>query len=183
MSSLSFLFCWFLLSAFAFAPRVDGEANITINTATSKPTEWSADQIKTKLAGEVTTLSYTGHDGKHTSSVVPLLSVLKAAGVTTQLDPHPNKDPKIKHDELHYAVTVQGKDGYYVVLSIAELMSELGDRKAYLALDVDGKPWPEKETPMKLIMPDDQKPARWVHSVQSISVIKVEPPATQPAKE
>jgi hypothetical protein len=26
------------------------------------------------------------------------------------------------------------------------------------------------------------KPARWVHSVQTITVVKIDPPATQPGK-
>jgi DMSO/TMAO reductase YedYZ molybdopterin-dependent catalytic subunit len=61
-------------------------------------------------------------------------------------------------------------------------MADLDNRKIWLALDVDGKPLPDADGPMKLVVPDDAKPARWVHAVQSISVVKLEPPATQPAR-
>jgi hypothetical protein len=172
----------FMIGLILFTLHVSAADTVTINSATSKPAMWTVEQIKTKLAGDVTKLEYTGHDGKHTSTVVPLVSLLKAAGVMTQLEPHPAKDGKAKHAEMHYAVTVEGSDGYYAVLSLAELMPDLGNRKVWLALDVDGKSWPEKESPMKLIVPEDEKPARWVHSVRTISVVKVEAPATQPAK-
>jgi Oxidoreductase molybdopterin binding domain len=114
--------------------------------------------------------------------VVPLTSLLKAAGVDTELKKPTGNDPKNKHGEMHFAVIVQGSDGYFTVFSIGELMADLANRPVLIALDVDGKSWPATEAPVKLIVPDDQKPARWVHSVQSISVIKVELPATQPAK-
>jgi len=154
---------------------------ITVAGEVSKPGDWTADKIKTELAADLTTLSYTGHDGKHTSTVVPLVSLLKAAGVATQLKQDPKAAPGVKHAELHYVITVEGRDGYYMVFSIAELMKEIGNRKVYLALDADGKPWNETEAPMKLIALDDEKPARWVHSLQKITVMKITPSATQPA--
>ncbi len=157
--------------------------SITINGTVDKPGDWTADKLKTEFASDVTTISYVGHDGKHSSTAVPLVSLLKAAGVAMEMKPVPKgTTPKDKHAELHLAVIVQGRDGYFTVLSISELMAELGNKKVWLALDVDGKPWPEADQPMKLVIPDDAKPARWVHSVQSITVVKVEPPATQPSK-
>jgi DMSO/TMAO reductase YedYZ molybdopterin-dependent catalytic subunit len=176
---IAFLVC------LVFTATLHAAANdsITVNGTVDKPGEWTADKLKTELAADVTSISYTGHDGKHSSTAVPLVSLLKAAGVATQLgNPPKGTVGKDKHAELHFAVVVQGRDGYYTVLSISEIMAELGNKKIWLALDVDGKPWPEADAPMKLVIADDAKPARWVHSVQMISVVKVEPPATQPSK-
>jgi DMSO/TMAO reductase YedYZ molybdopterin-dependent catalytic subunit len=160
-----------------------GADAITIDGSVAKPGDWTIDRIRTEFADQITSLDYVGHDGPHTSKVVPLISLLKAAGVETQLKTA-KVAPNVKHAELHYAVVVQGRDGYYTVLSIAELMPEMSKNKFYLALDVDGKPWPATEAPMKMIASDDGKPARWVHSVQTISVVKLEPvaAATQPVK-
>jgi DMSO/TMAO reductase YedYZ molybdopterin-dependent catalytic subunit len=156
---------------------------VTVTGAVDKPGDWTVDKLKTDLSADVTSITYTGHDGKHTGNAVPLVSLLKAAGLQTDL-PMPPKGvaARQKHAEMHYAVMVEGKDGYVAVFSIAELMPDLGNRHIYLALDVDGKPWPEKESPLKLVASDDVKPARWVHNVTKITVVKIEPPATQPAK-
>lgn len=174
-----------VLSLIALCALIGANAandKVTIAGAVDKPGEWTVARIKADLAADITTITYTGHDGKHTSSAVPLASLLKAVGVQTELKPPPKGvDPKAKHGEMHFAVTVQGRDGYFAVFSIAELMTDLGNRHIWLALDVDGKPWPAAEAPMKLVVPDDEKPARWVHSVETISVVSVGAPATQPA--
>jgi hypothetical protein len=175
-ATIAFLFCICLTASLRAGDTV------TV-TGTDKSTDWTVAKLKSDLAADVTTITYTGHDGKHTSTAVPLVSVLKAAGVQAELkNPTKGTDPKARHPEMHMVVTVQGRDGFYVVLSLAELMPELGNKKVWLALDVDGKPWPDADVPMKLVVADDEKTARWVHSVQTISVTKVDPPSTQPAK-
>jgi DMSO/TMAO reductase YedYZ molybdopterin-dependent catalytic subunit len=156
---------------------------VTVNGAVSKPGDWTVDRIKSELADDVTSIQYSSRDGKHSSKAVPLVSLLKAAGVVTQLKQDAKADPRGKHGELHYVVTVEGSDGYYAVMSIAELLAEVGDRKVWLAIDMDGKPLSDKDGPAKLIVPDDQKPARWVHSVKTVSVVKVAPPTTLPMGE
>ncbi len=162
------------------APASDG---ISLGGIVDKPGDWTVVRLKRELAADVTSVDYTGHDGKHTSTAVPLVSLLKAAGAATELkQPAKGVTGAEKHAEMHYAVVVQGRDGYFAVFSIGELMADLANRKIYLALDEDGKPLPDADGPMKLIVPDDGKPARWVHGVQSVSVVKVEPAATQPAR-
>jgi DMSO/TMAO reductase YedYZ molybdopterin-dependent catalytic subunit len=164
------------------AAALHADSAVSVTGAVAKPGDWAVDRIKSELSADVASVEYSGHDGKHTASAVPLVSLLKASGVVTQLKQDPKADPKSKHDELHYVVTVEGSDGYYTVLSAAELLAEVGNHKAWIAIDEDGKPLADKEGPMKLIVPDDQKPARWVHSIKTISVVKIEAPATQPAR-
>jgi hypothetical protein len=137
--------------------------------------------LKSELSADITSITYTGKDQKHTSNAVPLVALLKASGVSTQLKADPTADPKTKHHELRLVVVVQGNDGYTAVFSLAELLGELGNRPVWLAFDADGQPLPAADGPLKLIVPDDQKPARWVHAVRSISVVDVTP-TTQPAK-
>ncbi len=169
-----------LAASLRAAPASDG---ISVGGIVDKPGDWTVVRLKRELAADVTSVDYTGHDGKHTSTAVPLVALLKAAGAATELkQPAKGVTGAEKHAEMHYAVVVQGRDGYFAVFSIGELMTDLDNRKIYLALDEDGKPLPDADGPMKLIVPDDGKPARWVHGVQSVSVVRVEPAATQPAR-
>lgn len=178
---LCWIACW-LIAGVALGADA-GADKITVGGAVDKPGDWTVARIKAELAADVTTISYSAHDGKHTSTAVPLAALLKATGAQTQLaQPPKGVDARNKHSEMHYTVIVEGRDGYFALFSIAELMSDLGNRHVYLALDADGKPFSDAEAPMKLVVPEDEKPARWVHSVQTISLVKVERPATQPAK-
>jgi hypothetical protein len=172
--------CWIILLVSLLATAAGAADSMSITGAVTKPGDWTVEKLKTDLAADVTSITYTGHDGKHTSSAVPLVALLKAAGMTTDL-PQPPKgiDPKTKHAETHYAVIVEGSDGYIAVFSLAELMPDLGNRHVYLALDVDAKAWSDKDAPAKLVAIDDVKPARWVHSVKTITVVKIERPTTQ----
>ena len=156
--------------------------SVSITGTIDKPGDWTVDRVRTELAADVATISYTGHDGKkHTSMAVPLLSLLKASGLQTQLKSSPNADPKTKHFELRLAVAVQGHDGYVAAFSLSELQPDLGNRHVWLAFDTDGQPLAASDGPMKLVASDDAKPARWVHAVQTISVVNVAPPTTKPS--
>jgi DMSO/TMAO reductase YedYZ molybdopterin-dependent catalytic subunit len=152
---------------------------ISVDGCVSKPDDWTVARLKSELSADIGTVSYTTKDQKHTSSAVPLVALLKASGVSTQLKADPTADPKTKHHELRLVVVVQGVDGYVATFSLAELLGELGNRPAWLAFEMDEKPLSATEGPLKLIVPDDQKPARWVHAVRSISVVDITP-TTQP---
>jgi len=56
------------------------------------------------------------------------------------------------------------------VLSLGELLPSIGHHPAWLALDQDDQPLSATDAPIKLIVPDDAKPARWVHGVQELSI-------------
>jgi hypothetical protein len=70
-------------------------------------------------------------------------------------------------------VLVKGRDGYGVVFSLPELMAAVGNRTVWVALEEDGKPLAESDGPVRLIVPDDNAPARAVHEVGEIEVVEV----------
>jgi hypothetical protein len=166
-----------VLSFFAAAVSADPGA-IHISGAVAQPSDWTADQLKTQFAAQIKSIDYQSHGQKHTSAAVPLLAVLKAAGVGTDLKMDPKADPKTKNAALRMILVVRGNDGYTVAVTLAELLPEIGNQDAWLALDADGAPLHENEAPAKLIMPSDVKPGRWVHGIASISV--VDPNAEKP---
>ncbi|MGD0139842.1 MAG: molybdopterin-dependent oxidoreductase [Tepidisphaeraceae bacterium] len=154
---------------------------VHVDGAVDKPGDWTTTRVKSELAADLTSISYVSHGQKHVSDAVPLLSLLKAAGVQTQVQMDPNADPKTKNYGLRLVVDVEGRDGYIVVFSLAELLADIGNRHVWLALDMDGQPLTQRDGPMKLIVPEDAKPVRWVHAVQTISVVNGAAPTTRPA--
>lgn len=83
----------------------------------------------------------------------------------------PAADPKDKNFPLRLVVVVTGRDGYVAAFSLAELLTDVGNTDAWLALDLDGKPLPQAHGPAKLIVPADQKPARWVRGIGTIWIL------------
>ncbi len=174
-----------LLAIFAVlvSSMAAGPADEAIHIAGSgaKPSDWGVKQIRQKLAGEIKPVEYNSKGAKRVFDCVPLASVLKAAGVDTDFAMNGAAGPKLKNPQMRMAVMVRGRDGYGAVFSLAELLPMVGHRDVWLALDMDGKPLADADGPTRLIVPDDQMPARGVHQVASIDVIDLSPAATQPA--
>ncbi len=151
-------------------------ATIHISGPSTQPSDWTADQLKTQFAAQIKSIDYQSHGQKHTSNAIPLLSLLKTAGVAADLKEDPKADPKTKNSTLRLVIVVRGNDGYTVALSLADLLPQIGDQEAWLALDADGSPLPANESPAKLILPSDVKPGRWVHGIATISILDVNAP-------
>jgi hypothetical protein len=164
------------------APSSAGaEEGVRVTATDGTATTWTAARIKEVLATEMKPLEHTSHGQKHTSTAVPLLAVLKAAGIPVALKMDPKADPHVKNYNLRLAVVVQAGDGYTATFSLGELLPEVGGRESWLALDEDGKPLTERDGPMKLIVPTDQKPSRWVRNVTSVTVVDPTAATTRPA--
>jgi len=170
-----------VLASATTAFSAESELAVHVGGEVSKPGDWTVSRIQGELASEIKSVQYASKGQSHTSNCVSLLSILKAAGVQTELKMDPKADPKLKNYELRLAVVVEGRDGYVATFSLAELLADVGNRPVWLALDVDGQPLELRDEPMKLIVPEDQKPARWVHAIQTITVINAASPTTQPA--
>ena len=111
-----------LLSFFAVSALADSPA-VHISVASTQPSDWTADQLKTQFASQIKSIDYESHGQKHTSNAIPLLAVLKAADVGTDLKMDPKADPKTKNAALRMIVVVRGSDGYTVSISLAEVAS------------------------------------------------------------
>src|SRR5258708_25091617 len=149
----------------------NAEEAMRIVTPDGASQSWTAARIKSDLASEISSCEYQGRDGKRTSSGVPLLALLKSAGVPVALQMDPHADPHVKNANLRLVVTIQGGDGYTVAFSLAELMPDIGGREAWLALDEDGKHLPHRDGIAKLILPADPKPGGWVRNVTTIRIV------------
>jgi hypothetical protein len=156
---LSLLFATGALSAAsATAPstfRVEG--------AVTKAAAWSVPQIERDLASEIKTLSYTQKGKKYSARCVPLLALIRAS--------EPHYTDETKHPELRFLVKVQGRDGYSVWFSLAELLPEFGNGKVYIALDVNGEALSGDEAPVRLLVPGEKDHGRWIYGIASIVLV------------
>ena len=96
-------------------------------------------------------------------SGVPLADLLARIGV-------PN-DPHGKDMRLYLAA--EGADGYVVTLSLAEVLPTFHPGDILVADALESKPIGETG-PLQLIVSEDKRPARWVHSIVAIKVQPVE---------
>ena len=94
---------------------------------------------------------------------IPLSALLRAAKALPE-------EP-LRGAGLSNYVLVTARDGYRAVFSLAELEPTLGNHQVLLVDRCAGQPLPEKEGPLRLIAPDESRPARWVRQVQSITVV------------
>lgn len=99
------------------------------------------------------------HGHKVEASGVDLLQVLRAAGVTPP--------EQIRGAALRQVLIASARDGYVVAFSWAELDPALGGRRVFVLHD-GLKP---DEGPLRLVVPADARPARWVRQLETLRLI------------
>ncbi len=100
-------------------------------------------------------------DANETYSGVPLATLLAKINAPTGKD--------LRGEAMTRYLVATGSDGYAVVLSLAEVDSGFRDSQAIIADARDGQPL-GKNGPFQLIVPEDKRPARWVHNLVSITL-------------
>ena len=174
IKSLQWMACGILAVLLAKTPFVfsdEPSESVHIGGAGIPATDWNVDQLQKQFAKEIAPVEYTGHGQKHVYQCVALVSLLKAAGVPVEFKMDPKADPKLKSYPLRFVAVVRGRDGYVVAFSLAELLPDIGNRHVWVALDEDGQPISEQDGPIRLLSPDDQKPARGVHQLAEITIV------------
>jgi DMSO/TMAO reductase YedYZ molybdopterin-dependent catalytic subunit len=179
---ISHLLCFFAVVITAASTPLSAEPEKTIHVSgvVAQPSDWSEARLEKEFAADMRTVQYTSHGGQHSAKCVALVTLLKAAGVQTELKMDPKADPKVKNYPLRFVVMVAGRDGYTAAFSLGELMPEVGNEAVWLAVEVDGKPLADADGPARLIVPGDDKPARNVHAVGTITIVDGAKATTQP---
>jgi DMSO/TMAO reductase YedYZ molybdopterin-dependent catalytic subunit len=104
----------------------------------------------------------TEHGSAANFEGVLLRDVLSQAGVPA--------GTAIRGQVLSWVVVIDAADGYRAVFALAELDPAFTERLVLLADTRDGKPLPTQEAPLRLVVPDEKRPARWVRQVLRITV-------------
>ena len=145
----------------ALAQASGGTARLEISGAVRTPLFLSAADLK---AMPRTTVRTGGQGGQLTQAWegVALSELLQRAGVPQGED---LGGPWL----AAYAVAVAA-DGYRVVFAVAELDAAFGDAQVLVADTLDGAPLAEGLGPFRLIVPGDERAARWVRMLKSVTI-------------
>jgi hypothetical protein len=77
---------------------------------------------------------------------------------------------ELRGKALTIYLVIEADDGYRVLFTLPELDSLFTDKVVLLADRRDGKPLSEKEGPLRIVVPDEKRQARWIRRVKSIVV-------------
>jgi|RhiMetdeSRZDD1v2_1073273.scaffolds.fasta_scaffold13123_6 hypothetical protein len=134
---------------------VDGEVQPPLKLSRSDLEKLPRQSVKTK-----------GPDGKESEfEGVALIEILRLAGVRT--------GDQLRGNYLAIYVLVKAADRYQVVFSLPELDPVFTDRLTLLADRRDQKPMGGSEDPLRIVIPDEKKHARWVRQVISLTIRRV----------
>ncbi|MGH9834612.1 MAG: molybdopterin-dependent oxidoreductase [Blastocatellia bacterium] len=156
-----------LLAAVASAQTTQTAApavSLSVSGEVEKPLKLTAADLA-KLPQR--SIRAKGHDGKEAEFTgVPLVEVLKLAGVKFGED--------LRGKNLALYLLVEAADGYRAVYALPELDPAYTDKVILLADKRDSKPMDAKEGPLRIVVPDEKRQARWVRQVTGL-VIKRAP--------
>jgi hypothetical protein len=67
----------------------------------------------------------------------------------------------------------EANDGYRVIFALAELDPGFTDSQVIVACARNGKPLAEGQGPLRIIAPQDKRPARWIRMGKKLEVVKI----------
>ncbi len=103
------------------------------------------------------------HDGNEAEyEGAPLGEILRLAGVKF--------GEGLRGKSLELYLVAEASDGYRAVFALPELDPAYTDKVVLLADKRDGKPLDAKEGPLRIVVPDEKRHARWARQVIGLSV-------------
>jgi DMSO/TMAO reductase YedYZ molybdopterin-dependent catalytic subunit len=160
------------LLAFAALPRAQAQAaaskkpttgadHLSVGGDVPKPFTLSLEELR--ALPHVTIQVMNAHEHKEeTYEGVPLVDLLKRAGAP--------QGEQIRGALMTTYVIAEGSDGYRALFSLAELDPGFEDSGVIVADRLDGAAITGDAGPLRLVAPHDNRPARWVRMLQSITI-------------
>lgn len=136
------------------------EATVKVEGEVLKPLSLNSSDLAKMKHVEVSMKNREGVMEKY--SGVPVLEILKQAEVTVEKE--------LKGENLTKYMLVKCGDGYEVLFSLAELDPGFTNRVVILAYAKDDKPLADGVGPFRLVVPDENKPARSAHEVTHLII-------------
>ncbi len=153
----------FMLQAQSAAPAkaTTGADHLTVGGSVPKPFTLSLDDLQ-KLPHVTIQVMDTHNNKQETYEGVPLADLLKQAGAP--------QGEQIRGALMTTYVIAEGSDGYRALFSLAELDSGFEDSGVIVADRMDGAPIAGDGGPLRLVVPHDKRPARWVRMLESVTI-------------
>lgn len=144
----------------SFAQIVAKEAVLKVEGEVLKPLSLSISDLAKMKHVDVNMKNREGVMQNY--SGVPVFDILQQAGVTL--------GKELKGENLAKYMLARCSDGYEVLFSLAELDPTLTNRVIILADKKEGKPLEDGVGPFRLVVPDENKPARSAHEVTHLII-------------
>jgi DMSO/TMAO reductase YedYZ molybdopterin-dependent catalytic subunit len=137
-----------------------GEVVFRIGGDVERPQQWTLDDLATLPRREVRARDRDGTEA--TFAGVALIELLRLAGVPV--------GEKLRGSNMALYLLAEAADGYRVVFALPELDPAFTERVVLLADHRDGQPLAAAEGPLRLVIPDEKRQARWVRQVGSCTI-------------
>jgi hypothetical protein len=153
----------------AFAPLAAAGAPPVLSVAGDLSAAGSLTLEELKALGPVT-VEWTVHGQPRHAVGVALDKVLSKMGFSAG---PMGKDVPVREKRSGWkkAVVATAADGFQSVFSCAELFPDMGPTKALVAWEIDGKPLPVDQGPLRLVVTTDKEPARSIYKLTKIEVV------------
>jgi DMSO/TMAO reductase YedYZ molybdopterin-dependent catalytic subunit len=140
------------------------EAVLHVAGAVTQPLALSLQDLAAMPRSKITAKE---HEQTITYEGVALTEILKKAGAPL--------GKLLRGKAMASYVLVTAHDGYRVVFALPELDPDFSDtsKQIILADTADGKPLSEKQGPVRIVVPQEKKGARWIRMVETIEVVKL----------
>lgn len=138
------------------------EAALSVTGEIKTPLKLTMAELKAMPATKVTTKDHDGTTATYEG--VPVHDILSRAGAP--------QGEALRGDALQLVVLVKAADGYRVALSLAELDPLFTDKQVLLAYKRNGADLDAKTGPLRLVIPDEKRQARWVRQVTDLEIIR-----------
>lgn len=148
------------IAATTISPSAVAEPILRVGGQVPAPAEWTASDWARLPRAEVRVNDRQGR--QVTYGGVSLCDVLRAAGMKFDATAMPSREA------VGGYVVVDAADGYRALFALAELDPAQTDRVILLADRKDGQPLTAGEGPLRVVVPGEKRPARWVRQVKAI---------------
>jgi DMSO/TMAO reductase YedYZ molybdopterin-dependent catalytic subunit len=136
---------------------------LLVTGAVAQDLHLSFDDLKKMPRKSVSTRDHAGE--MHQYDGVPIGAVLAKAGVP--------QGAALRGKSMALTVVAEGTDGYRAIFSLAELDDDFAAESVLIVDTTDGQPLDPDQGPLRLVVPGDKRPARWVRMLKSITVVNV----------
>jgi DMSO/TMAO reductase YedYZ molybdopterin-dependent catalytic subunit len=151
----------------ATASRPAAANGLLVTGAVAQDLRLSLDDLKKMPRKSVSTRDHAGE--MHQYDGVPIGAVLAKAGVP--------QGPALRGKSMALTVVAEGTDGYRAIFSLAELDDDFAAESVLIVDSTDGQPLGPDQGPLRLVVPGDKRPARWVRMLKSITIVNLAGPA------
>ncbi len=152
-----------VLPAFAFAADKH-DSLLSVSRGGTVVRSLSIESLEALGAVAVTVQDDAGRASEYTG--VPISRLLESAGIAL--------GKSISGARFAEYVMVRAKDGYRVLFSLAEIDPAFRERTVLICYRKDGGDLPAMEGPLRVVVADEKRHARWARQVDSIEIGGVE---------